>query len=291
MPMLPSGRHVAINRAPLQSLLDGEQGLSSVHLVLAIKEKVDIYPYTELILLLPEAQATQQQIELSFLNESLPRPPGLIPVQSGFRLNQADVFSADWSQEDKAAFWEFIQVRAAHLFVEALERVADFQHFLRKETDGATRLLVTWWDAGVHPAQTGVIQSEIQLPPWDDYDMLAAIGQMRGHMETMQLTGSLLDDQMRVSAFWSIYVLDVLALQDWPDLALPTRTVAEQARTGRWLETMSPTHRDTMHRQCVSDCVALWDHFGPALETDFPEPYEIFNLVVISPEGGEYFKE
>ena len=99
MPMLPSGRHVAINRAPLKSLLEGEQGLSTVHLVLAIQAKADIYPYTELILLLPEAQATEQQIELSFLNESLPRPPGLIPVQSGFRLNQADVFSADWSAE------------------------------------------------------------------------------------------------------------------------------------------------------------------------------------------------
>jgi len=105
MPMLPSGRHVAINRAPLQSLLDGEQGLSTVHLVLAIKEKVDIYPYTDLILLLPEAEATQQQVEESFLDDSLPRPPGLVPVQSGFRLNQSEVFSADWSQEDKAAFW------------------------------------------------------------------------------------------------------------------------------------------------------------------------------------------
>ncbi len=53
MPMLPSGRHVAINRAPLKSLLEGEQGLSTVHLVLAIQAKADIYPYTELILLLP----------------------------------------------------------------------------------------------------------------------------------------------------------------------------------------------------------------------------------------------
>jgi len=198
-------------------------------------------------------------------------------VQSGFRLNQADVFSADWSAEDKAAFWEFIHIRCDYLFVEALVHVTKAQGLLRNCSDSGVRLLVTWWDAGVHPAQTGVIQSEIQF--------------ILGHMKTMQLTGSLLDDQMRVSAFWSIYVRDVLPLQDWPDLALPTRTAAEQARTGRWLETMSCANRTTLHRQCVSDCVALWDHFGPTLETNFPEPYEIFNLVVISPEGGEYFKE
>jgi hypothetical protein len=30
-------------------------------------------------------------------------------------------------------------------------------------------------------------------------------------------------------------------------------------------------------------------HFGPSLENKYPVPYEILNIVVISPEGGEYF--
>ena len=41
-----------------------------------------------------------------------------------------------------------------------------------------------------------------------------------------------------------------------------------------------------MHRQCVYECAALWDHFGPQLETDYPEPYEILNLVVIAAGAG-----
>jgi hypothetical protein len=265
------------------------QGLSTIHLVLAIRDKTDIYPYTEVIWLLPESQASQEQIDTSFLNESLPRPPGLVPVLSGFYLNQSELFAADWSSEDKAAFWDFIHVRADHLFVEALVHVTKAQDLLRNCSDSGVRLLVTWWDAGVHPAQTGVIQSEIRLPPWDDYDMLAAIGQMRGHMKTMQLTGSLLDDQMRETAMWTLYAGLLPQLQDWPDPAVPTRVASQQARTGQWMDNLPATERTTIHQQCVCECVALWDHFGPSLETKYPEPYEILNLVVISPEGGECF--
>lgn len=52
---------------------------------------------------------------------------------------------------------------------------------------------------------------------------------------------------------------------------------------------MMATDRATLHRQCVCECAALWDHFGPQLETEFSGPFEILNLVVISPEGGAYF--
>ncbi|MHB1199164.1 MAG: hypothetical protein ACYCZ6_06315 [Polaromonas sp.] len=289
MPMLPSGRHVAIIRDSLHELLDNAEIATNVHKVLAIHEKTDLHAFTEVLWLLPQGQASQEQVDAAFLDESLPRPAGLIPVKSGYCLSQSAEFAADWSDEDKAAFWEFINVRADHLFDESLKLTLEVQNYLRTKSVGTTKLLVAWWDAGVHPVQEEAPVQEGELPVWDDYDMLAAIGQMRSHMQTMQLTGRLLDDRMRESAIWSRYAHDVRQLHDWPDLASPTRVAAQIARAGHWLNTLSAIDRATMHRQCVYECVALWDHFGPQLETDYAEPYEILNLVVISPEGGDYF--
>lgn len=289
MPMLPSGRHVAIMRASLSELLDNAELVTHVHKVLAIQDKTDIYLYTDVLWLVPESEASQEQIDTAFLDGSLPRPPGLVPVKSGYRLSQFAVFAADWSDQDKAAFWEFINVRAAPMFDESLELCVKVQNFLRTESVGTTKLMVAWWDAGVHPVQEGPPVQVGELPVWDDYDMLAAIGQMRGHMQTMQLTGRLLEDQMRQTAIWSLYSQRVQQLRDWPDLSTPTRVAAQAGRAGHWLDTMSAIDRTTLHRQCVYECTALWDHFGPSLETEFPGPFEIFNLVAISPDGGEYF--
>ncbi len=46
MPMLPSGRHVAITRNPLQTLLYDAASVVNVHKVLAICQKSDLYPLT-----------------------------------------------------------------------------------------------------------------------------------------------------------------------------------------------------------------------------------------------------
>ena len=287
--MLPSGRHVAIIRDPLDELLNNAEQSTNVHRVLAIRDKTDTYIHTEVVWLLPEARASQEQINAAFVDGSLPRPPRLIPIKSGYRLSHFEKFAVDWSEADKAAFWEFINVRAAHLFSESLSQTVKVQNYLRTQSVGTTQLLVSWWDAGVHPVQEGASVKEGELPVWDDYDMLAAIGQMRGYMQAMELTGRLRDDWMRETAMWSLYSQDVQQLRDWPDLASPTRVAAQIGRAGRWLDIVTATDRATMHRQCVYECAALWDHFGTRLETEFPGPFEVLNLVVISPEGGEYF--
>ena len=287
--MLPSGRHMAVIRDSLSELLDNAEQSTNVHKVLAIQVTADIYSYTDFVWLLPASQESQEQIDAAFLDGSLPRPHGLVPVKSGYRLSQFAEFAADWSDDDEAAFWEFINVRAAHLFAESLELTVKVQSFLRNQSVGTTKLFVAWWDAGLHPVQEVLAPQEGELPVGDDYDMLAAIGQMRGRMQTMHLTGRLLDDQMRETAVWSNYSQKVQQLRNWPDVTTPTRVAAQEGRTGHWLDIMDATDRATLHRQCVYECAALWDHFGPSLETDFPGPFEILNLVVISPEGSEYF--
>lgn len=291
MPMLPSGRHVAIIRESLNTLLGDADLVTNIHKVLAIQGKADLHLYTDVLWLIPEAQASKAQMDAAFMDGSLPRPPGLVPERSGYRLSQFSEFAANWSEEDRAAFWEFINVRADHLFEESLSLTVKVQNYLRTESVGTTKLLVSWWDAGVHPVQEGAPAQDGERPVWDEYDMLAAIGQMRGHMKAMQLSGRLLDDQMRETALWSLYSRDVQQLREWPELESPTRLAAQVGRAGQWLEALPSTDRATMRRQCVHECAALWDHFGPKLETEYPGPFEIFSLVVSSPEGSEYFNQ
>ena len=57
MPMLPSGRYVAVIRDSLSELLDNAEQSTNVHKVLAIQVTADIYPYTDLVWLLPASQA------------------------------------------------------------------------------------------------------------------------------------------------------------------------------------------------------------------------------------------
>ena len=289
MPMLPSGRHVAIDRTPFQVLLDDAASPFNVHKVLGICEKADIHPFTEVIWLLPEEQATEAQIDAAFLDGSLPRPPGLVPVRSSHRLSEFETFARDWSEEDKAVFWEFINVRAAYLFQEGLQVAMTVQKLLRTQAEGTTKVMVAWWDAGVHPSQVGTPVREGELPECDACDMLAVIGQMHGFMQTMQLDGRLLDDKMRQTAIWATLTRDVPRLKDWPTLAIAPRAAARAARESQWLDILPAGGREAMHRQFVYECVALWDHFGPRLEDDYPAQFELLNLVALSPETKEYF--
>ncbi|MDP2367677.1 hypothetical protein [Rhodoferax sp.] len=289
MPMLPSGRHIALNREPFQDLLDDAQSVAKVHRLIGIHEKPDIYPFTDVLWLVPDDQATPEQFDAVFLDGSLPRPPGLTPVRSGYRISQFDEFSAAWSSEDKTAFWDFIHGRADHLFDEALQLAIAAQQRLRADAVGAARLMILWWDAGVHPAQESPPAVEGELPVWDTYDMLAALGQMLESLNMIEVQETLLDDRMRLAALWSVYAHELAPLRGWPGLSIPPRQAAQKARHERWLDAMDESSRSTLHRQCVYECVTLWDHLGDHLSYVFPDPARIIELVVVSADANEVF--
>lgn len=52
---------------------------------------------------------------------------------------------------------------------------------------------------------------------------------------------------------------------------------------------MTATFQATLRRQCVYECVMLWDHLGEKLGVVFPDPAKIIDLVVVSPDGNEVF--
>lgn len=289
MPMLPSGRHVAFRLLPLNDLLADAVNILKVHKVLAIQSVEDLYPYVEIIWLIPEGEATATEIETSFLDRSLPRPPGLVPVLSGFQLGQFGEFSKDWDQADKASFWEFIHGRAQPVFEEGLAKTREIQDILRTQAEGYTKLMVMWWDAGVHPAQEGYTVEEWDTPEWDTYDMLAALGQVRTMLGQIGEEDTQLKDLMRLNAVWSVYGHEVPQLMGWPDASTPPRVEARNARDGKWLDALDADKRASLHRQCVYECVALWDHWGERFPLIFPDAAKIIDLVVVSSDANEVF--
>jgi hypothetical protein len=291
MPMLPSGRHVAILFQPLHDLLSDAANVINVHKVLGIQHKKDLHRFAEVLWLVPEEQASEEQVSNAFLDGSLPRPPGLVPVRSGFRLNQFEDFAAQWSLEDKKSLWDFILVRSDPLLSEALQSAVSTQKVLREKATGTTKLMILWWDAGVHPAQEGYAVEEGELPIWDTYDMLAALGQMLAFLNLMDLESPLLNDRMRLRAIWAVYRDEIPPLGEWPSLDQTPRGSAQIARAAQWLNALDESRRRTLHRQCVHECVALWDHLGERLQAVFPDCAKIIDLVVVSQDANEVFEK
>ena len=152
MPMLPSGRHVGLDPSPLVALLEEGHSPFNVHHLFAIRRWPDLWPWIDVVLFVPadEAQAAPKP---RMGAGALPLPPGLVPRPSGFRLDRCEALQADWADEDRAAFARFLHERAAPAFARHLDKALAVQAAVREHADGATRTLVAWWDAGVHPAQ------------------------------------------------------------------------------------------------------------------------------------------
>ena len=148
-------------------------------------------------------------------------------------MSQFDEFAAGWSLDDKKAFADFVRIRAEPLFSSALDTVQAAQKRVRETAEGTTRLMVTWWDAGVHPAQQGSLPQAGESPQWDTYDMLAALGQARWVLNAIETGQQALSDRDRLNALWAVYSRDIPLLSDWLGLGQSLREAATMARQGK----------------------------------------------------------
>jgi hypothetical protein len=289
MPQLPSGRHVAITLNPLAALLDEADNLGNVHKIMAIKTLADLDPYIEVVFLLPEEEVVGSS-ESEFLSDSLPRPPGFVSVDSGFHVSEWDKMTVDWSEADKTSFRKFLEGRAAPLLQQGLDAARNAQKLLHQVPSPVTRILVGWCDAGCHPSQEeGWAESDVGSPEWDDYDVLAALGQMAGLFRQQSISSENWQVEARLQAFWNLVVTHIPHADGWPKTDLPVRKCASEAREGHWLEAIDEGSRKWFHEQGVVECVSLWNSLGDGFRASAPQPYGIIELVVISPEANRFF--
>lgn len=290
MPQLPSGRQFALMPSPLDNLLKEGGHFGNIHKVLAIKTEADVARYVDVLYLVPESEAGSQEGVLGLNAHSLPIPPGMAFVPAGFKLSEWEDRSG-WSEADRAAFREFLAGRGALTLGEWLDTVKEGKAKLHETEAPLTRLLVAWWDAGCHPAQEeGWGASDVGTPDWDDYDLLAALGQacklLPGHVGNAGNEKPI----WMLQSYWNIVRFDLQPRLDaWPDASVGVREAATQAREHGWLDDMNPSKRDWLHDNGVSVCIQLWNAYRERLRAVIPQPCGIIELVVLSPEANRIY--
>ncbi|MHB8679324.1 MAG: hypothetical protein ACYC7G_06280 [Rudaea sp.] len=150
MPQLPSGRHVAIQAAPLFSLMEDSMRAGAIITRLLRIERVEhLYPYIDVMFFIELDGARTEGAP-----GGQPIPEGLQPFPSGFTLASIGAERATWPQTDRAAFATYLasdRVRA-HL-VALFNEVERLKQRLADEGDAETRLQVLWWKQNCHPVQ------------------------------------------------------------------------------------------------------------------------------------------
>lgn len=292
MPQLPSGRHVAIHVQPALDVLENAGDSGNVHLVMDMTTRDSLAPYVCIYYLVPESEADHPLADQLFRDDALPRPPGFVAIDSGYRLSQFKELSAEWSEADKQAFWHFIDARGQAMFNEILEQAAQVQKRLLDNSGATARMLALWHKAGVHPAQEkGWAESDPGGTNWDSYDMLAALGQLTvvipQHPEIVKRLGTAHD---RLQGAW-MCMRDIYRIPEgWPDSQKNVRECANMARSAGWLATFPENKQQWLHDQCVIECVNIWSAYGDGFRADFPRQFGIIELVVVSPEAKQYFR-
>lgn len=140
MPMLPSGRHVGLDPAPLVALLQEGHSPVNVRHLFAIRRWPDLWPWIEVVLFVP-AEEVDDSSGLRIRADTLPLPAWMVPRPSGFRLDRFEALQADWTDEDRAAFARFLEERAAPAFAPHLEKARAVQAVVRGQVDGAAQAL------------------------------------------------------------------------------------------------------------------------------------------------------
>jgi hypothetical protein len=281
MPMLPSGRHVALDPRPLQALLADAEYAPNIHHVMALKTWPDLMKWIGVLILVPESQAGEDRIPTEFSAQSLPLPEGLVAIPGGFRLDKLDKFTRDWSAEDRAAMREFVDGRARAFFDTFLESAEVCRSRLRQGSlDG--RVLSRWYELGVHPAQEEGWDAD-DSPEWDTYDALAALSSALAAMRSAKLPAGYDEPRMRIGAFWNIALQQVPGLGESADGASPRRVAAGWREQGL-LDRGDPERIHAIREQAVTECSILWQA-GEEWRTLAPAAYAIVELVELSRAG------
>jgi len=132
MPMLPSGRHVGLSARPLVELLDHARHGDNAAKVMGLKVWNDLYPWLEVLVFLPVGPPGTPPSPRA--DASLPAPPGLIAVHTGYRLADWQTCAALWSEADRKGMAAFLDGRAREHFALYLEQIRGVQEKLKAAT-------------------------------------------------------------------------------------------------------------------------------------------------------------
>ena len=99
MPMLPSGRHIALDAAALVKVLEQCGSPGNVHLVMAMQTLDDLFPWIDVTS--GEAAESLAPEQRQVAVELQGAPPGIVGVATGLKLSQWRHLASGWSDADR----------------------------------------------------------------------------------------------------------------------------------------------------------------------------------------------
>jgi hypothetical protein len=151
MPALPSGRHIAVDPAPLKQLLLDCASPFNAHHLMALERIDDLFRWLDVLMLKPAESLTADECAQA-QPAPVGAPPGMRAVPTGVRLAYWCTIATEWSDDDRAAFAMFIDDRIRPAMERAIAHVRERQQALLKTPTLAGAFACMWRD-GVHPLQ------------------------------------------------------------------------------------------------------------------------------------------
>ena len=133
MPALPSGKHVAVDPAPLRKLLLDAASPSDAHHLMALKRVDDLFRWLDLLVLKPADSLTSDERARAY-DAPAGAPEGLSALPTGIPLADGRAFaqSEGWSEADCAAFGAFIDDRIRPVMLRSFAHAQQIQKELCK---------------------------------------------------------------------------------------------------------------------------------------------------------------
>lgn len=275
MPQLPSGRHVGIHCLPPEDIIKKVSRtypeVSLITLGMKVKE-IDsleaIKPYVSVLYV--RASSNPENNQLDERSQSIPE--NAEPYDSGHTLADIDEFTADWTEEDKQAFNEFLQSdKVTSYFLDVLNQM---------QTTG-TRYQQNFLD-WMNKACGSDDDSADMDTPSDDYDLLVALCVFANMAEPQESRQR--DLWYRMNAMrrhWEQWIPELSAVG--MNSNLPPRDIAIGLRGKSALNVCSTDEREWLHKQNIVFANDLFDQYEPdALIGINSEAYRIVKTAALS---------
>jgi hypothetical protein len=281
MPQLPSGRHIAIDPAPLVQLTKDRDTPQLVHQLMAISGLASLFDWLDLHFFVTKEEALDKAKALDLTESSLPAPEGLVGVATGYRLSDWQTLAAGWTDADRVAFAGWLESdRAKHQFDQWLQHIRKLQkQMLSDDAVPLTRLLATMYEQGVHPLQNDrTVGGKLWEP--DVYDMLAALAGVVIHMiNNPEPYADGWQAKARAEGMLQMLMSRFPFLRDSSETPENVQGVAIEWRSSKHVEALSALDQDWLSKQLPIECINLSAQLGGVLEDNFPQGYAVVHAV------------
>lgn len=275
MPQLPSGRHVGIlcltpdeiakkvsRDHPEVSLLTLGMKVKEINSLDAIKPFINV-------LFLREAKTTNDQ-PLDARSQAIPE--GLEPYESGYTLADQDQLIADWSDEDKQAFTDFLESdKIASYFQDVLNQMKTTGTQYQQNLFGLMNKVCGGFDDDEDIDTTS-----------DDYDLLVALCIFSDMAEPEGKNP--LDLWYRMNAIrrhWEEWIPELSEVRK--NITDSPREIASWLREKNTLNRCTEDEREWLHKQNVVFANDLFDLYEPEVLNGINrQAYGIVKAVALS---------